>query len=96
MIDETHTISAGPGRDDRPRGLEPDVLVIGKSIGGGVPCGGYGLSGGGRAVARHGAWGGRHHRRGRGGWDAGRQRPVDWPPMRATLGEVLTDGRSLR
>ena len=44
MIDETHTISAGPGgmtaRDD----LQPDIFVIGKSLGGGIPCGAYGLS----------------------------------------------------
>ena len=44
MIDETHTFSAGPGGATAAWGLSPDVLVIGKSIGGGVPCGAYGLS----------------------------------------------------
>ena len=43
MIDETHTFSAGPGGMTARDGLQPDVLVIGKSIGGGVPCGAYGL-----------------------------------------------------
>jgi glutamate-1-semialdehyde 2,1-aminomutase len=44
IIDETHTFSAGPGGATRAWGLEPDVLVIGKSIGGGIPSGAYGLS----------------------------------------------------
>jgi glutamate-1-semialdehyde 2,1-aminomutase len=44
MIDETHTFSAGPGGATRAWGLEPDVLVIGKSIGGGIPSGAYGLT----------------------------------------------------
>jgi glutamate-1-semialdehyde 2,1-aminomutase len=41
--DETHTFSAGPGGCTRAWGLEPDMVTIGKSIGGGVPCGAYGL-----------------------------------------------------
>ena len=44
VIDETHTFSAGPGGATALWGLQPDVLVIGKSIGGGVPCGAYGLT----------------------------------------------------
>ena len=43
MIDETHTFSAGPGGATKAWDLDPDVVVIGKSIGGGVPCGAYGL-----------------------------------------------------
>ncbi|WP_229073505.1 transaminase [Actinoplanes sp. DH11] len=43
--DETHTFSAGPGGATRFWGLEPDVVTIGKAIGGGVPVGAYGLSG---------------------------------------------------
>jgi glutamate-1-semialdehyde 2,1-aminomutase len=35
--DETHTFSAGPGGATRAWGLEPDILVIGKSIAGGIP-----------------------------------------------------------
>lgn len=42
--DETHTFSAGPGGATRAWGLEPDILVVGKSFGGGVPIGAYGLS----------------------------------------------------
>jgi glutamate-1-semialdehyde 2,1-aminomutase len=44
MIDETHTFSAGPGGATAAWDLEPDILVIGKSIGGGIPSGAYGLS----------------------------------------------------
>jgi glutamate-1-semialdehyde 2,1-aminomutase len=45
ILDETHTFSAGPGGATQRWGLEPDALTIGKSLGGGVPCGAYGLSG---------------------------------------------------
>ncbi len=44
MIDETHTISTGPGGATKAWGLRPDILVIGKSIGGGIPSGAYGIS----------------------------------------------------
>jgi glutamate-1-semialdehyde 2,1-aminomutase len=42
--DETHTISAGPGGATQAWSLSPDLLTIGKAIGGGIPCGAYGLS----------------------------------------------------
>jgi glutamate-1-semialdehyde 2,1-aminomutase len=42
--DETHTFSAGPGGATRAWGLDPDVVTIGKAIGGGVPAAAYGLS----------------------------------------------------
>ncbi len=44
IIDETHTLSAGLGGCTRAWGLDPDLLTIGKSIGGGVPCGALGMS----------------------------------------------------
>ena len=44
IIDETHTISAGPGGYTRAHGLSPDILTIGKPIAGGVPAAVYGLS----------------------------------------------------
>jgi glutamate-1-semialdehyde 2,1-aminomutase len=44
MIDETHTFSAGPGGATALWGLRPDILVIGKSIGGGIPSGAYGIT----------------------------------------------------
>ncbi len=44
VLDETHTISSGPGGYTRRHGLQPDLLVLGKAIAGGVPAGAFGLS----------------------------------------------------
>ena len=44
ILDETHTISAGPGGCTREWGLSPDILTIGKPLAGGVPAAVYGLS----------------------------------------------------
>ena len=44
IIDETHTICAGPGGATRAWGLDPDLLVIGKPIAGGVPAAAYGMT----------------------------------------------------
>src|SRR3954454_22407925 len=44
VIDETHTFSAGWGGATRAWGLQPDIVTIGKAIGGGVPIGAYGLT----------------------------------------------------
>lgn len=44
VIDETHTLSAGPGGCTTAWGLEPDVVTLGKAIAGGVPAGAYGLT----------------------------------------------------
>lgn len=89
LIDETHTFSAGPGGCTKAWGLRPDIVVIGKSIGGGVPSGAYGLSD--DVAAKVNA-----HREadlvdvgGVGGTLAGNV--LSTAAMRATLGEVLTD-----
>ncbi len=89
LIDETHTISAGPGGCTAAWGLVPDIFVIGKSIGGGIPSGAYGIT---EAVAA----GIRAHAEadlvdvgGVGGTLAGNV--LSTAAMRATLGEVLTD-----
>jgi len=44
IIDETHTISAGPGGWTRAHGLEPDLLTTGKAIAGGIPAGAFGMT----------------------------------------------------
>jgi glutamate-1-semialdehyde 2,1-aminomutase len=44
VIDETHTISAGPGGATAAWGLDPDLLTIGKPIAGGMPAAAYGMS----------------------------------------------------
>ena len=38
VMDETHTISSGPGGYARAHGLRPDAVVVGKPLGGGMPC----------------------------------------------------------
>lgn len=44
VIDETHTISTGLGGYSTVHGLEPDIFVLGKPVGGGVPVSVWGLS----------------------------------------------------
>jgi len=44
VIDETHTISAGPGGCTQAWGLDPDIVVMGKPIGGGFPVAAYGVT----------------------------------------------------
>jgi glutamate-1-semialdehyde 2,1-aminomutase len=44
ILDETHTISTGPGGYTREQSLKPDGLVLGKPIAGGIPCAVYGMS----------------------------------------------------
>lgn len=44
IIDETHTICAGPGGYTQAFGLKPDLFVIGKPIGSGIPTAVYGMS----------------------------------------------------
>jgi glutamate-1-semialdehyde 2,1-aminomutase len=44
IIDETHTLCAGPGGYTAAYGLEPDLLTVGKAIAGGIPAAAYGFS----------------------------------------------------
>ena len=42
--DETHTLSEGPGGMTARRNLHPDAVVMGKTIGAGIPAGAFGMS----------------------------------------------------
>jgi glutamate-1-semialdehyde 2,1-aminomutase len=44
IIDETHTICAGPGGYTRAENLEPDIFVFGKAIASGIPGAAYGFT----------------------------------------------------
>jgi glutamate-1-semialdehyde 2,1-aminomutase len=44
IIDETHTICAGPGGYTRAHELDPDLLVIGKPVASGIPAATYGFT----------------------------------------------------
>ncbi|MBG0831935.1 aminotransferase class III-fold pyridoxal phosphate-dependent enzyme [Planomonospora sp. ID67723] len=87
--DETHTFSAGPGGCTRAWRLEPDVVTIGKAVGGGIPSGGYGLSA--EVAARVEGMSGLDlvDMGGVGGTLAGNALSI--AAMRATLEYVLTD-----
>ncbi len=62
IMDETHTICAGPGGCTKAWGLEPDMFTIGKSVAAGVPVALYGFSAetarqAREAMERFGGWG---------------------------------------
>lgn len=44
IMDETHTLSTGPGGATKAWGLAPDALVVGKAIAGGFPAAVWGVS----------------------------------------------------
>ena len=44
IIDETHTLCAGPGGYTAAHGLEPDMLTVGKAIAAGIAAAAYGFS----------------------------------------------------
>ncbi len=44
IVDETHSICAGPGGGVGEFGLEPDIFTLGKPLAGGVPAAVYGYS----------------------------------------------------
>jgi glutamate-1-semialdehyde 2,1-aminomutase len=89
LIDETHTISTGPGGYTRAHGLEPDLFVLGKPVAGGVAASVWGMS---SDVAERWAR-----------YDAAKEpgysgmgttlsaNPLQFAAMRATLDAVMTD-----
>jgi glutamate-1-semialdehyde 2,1-aminomutase len=90
VIDETHTICAGPGGYTRAHSLDPDFVTVGKPLAGGVPAAAYGMS---EEVAE------RVLRQGRTleTWDVGgiggtlSGNALSLAAMRATLTDVLTE-----
>jgi glutamate-1-semialdehyde 2,1-aminomutase len=44
IIDETHTLCAGPGGFTAAHALDPDILTVGKAIGSGIPSAAYGFT----------------------------------------------------
>lgn len=89
VMDETHTISAGPGGCTRAWRLDPDLVTVGKSLASGVPAAVYGF---GPEVARR--WKERTSTEladtgGIGGTLAGNA--LAFAAMRATLSWVLTE-----
>ena len=89
LIDETHTISAGPGGCTRAWDLRPDIVTIGKTLGAGIASAAYGFS----AELSDRIYANTDWKNadvgGVGGTLAGNALSV--AAMRATLGEVMTD-----
>ena len=91
-IDETHTQVFGPGGLTAAWGLEPDLLVAGKSIAGGLPFGAWGMT---EAIAelleqRKGPDGERSNLVATGGTIFGN--PLAMAAARAVLTEILVPG----
>jgi glutamate-1-semialdehyde 2,1-aminomutase len=94
IIDETHTICAGPGGYTRAHGLEPDMLTIGKPLAAGVPAAAYGFS---EDVARRATAAISDELADIGGIGGTLAANVlSLASMRATLSEVLTDAAFAR
>jgi len=94
LVDETHTLSSGPGGYTRAHGLEPDALVIGKTIAGGLSCAVYGVSAA-LASAMHSAW--TNAAPGRTGIGTTLSaNPLQLAALRATLEHLMTDAHYAR
>jgi glutamate-1-semialdehyde 2,1-aminomutase len=89
VIDETHTICAGPGGCTKAWALDPDIVTIGKTLGAGIPSAAFGMT---QDVARRIVdltdWR-NSDVGGTGGTLAGNA--LSLAAMRATLGGILTD-----
>ncbi|MER8427730.1 aspartate aminotransferase family protein [Mesorhizobium sp. M1403] len=89
LIDETHTISTGPGGYTSKYGLEPDLFVLGKPIAGGIPASVWGMSEG--VAARYAAYISRKEPGYSGMGTTLSANPLQFAAMRATLEDVMTD-----
>jgi glutamate-1-semialdehyde 2,1-aminomutase len=94
IIDETHTLSAGPGGCTAAWGLDPDLVTLGKAIGGGIACGALGLSDQVYAAMQAAPDADYEDTGGVGGTLAGNA--LSLAAMRATLTQVLTAGAYTR
>ncbi len=89
IIDETHTISAGPGGCTKAWGLDPDFVTIGKTLGSGIASGAYGMTERVRKMVYEHTDAKNADVGGIGGTLAGNA--LSLAAMRATLGQVMTD-----
>lgn len=94
IIDETHTISSGLGGYVRVHGLNPDILVVGKCVAGGVPTAVWGLR---APVADAFARYNDTRLPGHSGMGTTLSaNPLQFACLRATLGEVMTQANYAR
>ena len=88
LIDETHTVSTGPGGYTGAFGLEPDLFVLGKPVAGGVPASIWGMSE--EVAARYAAYEQAKEPGYSGMGTTLSANPLQFAAMRATLEEVMT------
>ncbi len=88
LIDETHTISTGPGGYTQRYGLEPDLFVLGKPVAGGVPASVWGMSA--EVARRYRAYEKARHPGYSGMGTTLSANPLQFAAMRATLEAVMT------
>jgi glutamate-1-semialdehyde 2,1-aminomutase len=89
LIDETHTISTGPGGYTSKHNLDPDLFVLGKPVAGGVPASVWGMSE--ELAARYADYN-RTKQPGYSGMGTTLSaNPLQFAAMRATLEEVMTE-----
>ncbi|MGA0564956.1 aspartate aminotransferase family protein [Ancylobacter sp. VNQ12] len=89
LIDETHTLSSGPGGYTRKFGLAPDLFVVGKAIAGGIPASVWGMSAEVAARLKHAQ---EHRPEGHSGMGTTLSgSPLQLAALRATLEHVATD-----
>lgn len=89
LIDETHTISTGPGGYTGKFGLKPDLFVLGKPVAGGVPASVWGTS---AQVAKRYRTYNKAKEPGYSGMGTTLSaNPLQFAAMRATLEEVMTE-----
>lgn len=94
MIDETHTQSSGRGGYSRVHGLEPDILVVGKCVAGGVPAALWGMT---PAVAEGYARADAARPAGHSGMGTTLSaNPLQFAALEATLSDVMTEGNFAR
>ncbi|MDQ2632691.1 MAG: aspartate aminotransferase family protein [Pseudomonadota bacterium] len=89
LIDETHTISTGPGGYTRRYGLDPDLFVLGKPVAGGVPASVWGMSA--ELAKRYRAYNKTKEPGYSGMGTTLSANPLQFAAMRATLEEVMTE-----
>ncbi|MEP9399563.1 aspartate aminotransferase family protein [Mesorhizobium sp. KR2-14] len=88
LIDETHTISTGPGGYTRRYNLEPDLFVLGKPVAGGVPASVWGMSE--EVASRYNAYNLTREAGFSGMGTTLSANPLQFAAMRANLEEVMT------
>ena len=89
LIDETHTISTGPGGYTKRHGLEPDLFVLGKPVAGGVPASVWGMRA--EVAQRYADYTNAKEPGYSGIGTTLSGNPLQFAAMRATLEEVMTD-----